>query len=119
MPSIRRGATLCLGLTLAIALGSCATKPAEELWPNTPIEIGEPWQPELSAVDNLEEWAAVIDVRRAMVGNRQAVMIENLDPDRPITVYYIDNRGSYQVVQIGAGAEQAVAAAPRRIMRVL
>ena len=113
------GATLGLGIALALTLGACSTTPAEELWPNTAVEFPEPWQPQLAAVDNLEEWAETIDVRREAVDDQQEVVIENLNPDRAITVYYIDTRGSYQVVPIDAGETRPVAAAPRQIMRVL
>ncbi|NBC32354.1 MAG: hypothetical protein GVY13_06720 [Alphaproteobacteria bacterium] len=107
-----------VAVLLAAALAGCSARPAGELWPNAPVQYGEGWQPELTAVENLEEWDTVIDVRRERVDDRQLVVIENLNTDDDVIVYYIDTRGSYQVVPIAAGGTQPVAALPRHIMRV-
>lgn len=105
-------------LVLGGLLAGCSAKPAEELWPNETVVYGEGWEPPLTALDNLNDWDDVIDVRRAQVGDEPAMVIENLNLESDVIVYYIDTRGSYQVVPIAAGATQPVAAFPRHIMRV-
>lgn len=122
MARLVQGKKLIPGVTVAILLAAglagCSAKPAEQLWPNEPMTYEERWEPALIAIDNLGEWDDVIVVRRARVEGEAVTVIENLNPEEDVIVYYIDTRGSYQVVPIEAGATQPVAALPRHIMRV-
>jgi hypothetical protein len=105
---------------LAAGLAGCVQpRPAEELWPNDPVvEFGPRWTPNLFTPENIEAFDEAIAIRRDYVNASIATVIENLDPDRPIAVHYVDRNDSRQLVQIGAGDRLAVAALPRRILSV-
>jgi hypothetical protein len=113
-----KAAIAAVGLAAVLA-GCVQPRPAEDMWPNDPVvEFGPRWTPNLFTPENVEAFDGIIEVRRDYVNASIATVIENLDPDRPIAVRYVDRNDSQQLVQIGAGGTLAVAALPRRILSV-
>ena len=132
-PRPSRSALSCAWLAGAVGLAGCQAvdtdpfnrerlfpdpKPAEALWPNAGLPEVERWDPAAVFENNFDDFAGQVGVSRETADGRAATVFENPNPDRAITVYYLDISGSYQAVEVAPGARVPLAATPREILGV-
>ena len=111
---------LALASAAAIGVGGCipSTTPGEQLWPTADVPEIDLWVPDTQVSTNYDAFADRITLEPGTVDGRYAVLIENLDQTRPITVYYQDTAGDYQAIPVPAGGTTPVATTPQTILGV-
>lgn len=104
-------------LTLTALAGCEIAGPADQLWPNTAYQPGQPWQATPAATAP-SWWEDRIAIAAGTVDDRPATVISNRADDQAITVHYRDGSGALQSIAIPAGGSVGVASPPMHVVAI-